>query len=297
VGKELAAGLNANSQLVTTLLANLNGFTGEQVALGLNDNAAGGKAFLETMLGATSPEFAQVLANAINTAPYNMDNFISVLIQNLDASTAQAVAAGLNGNTDFLRELLMHLDGQGTAEQLASNEVWTINLVRELTKDENAGALAEFLNTALKDPGVHNFMEELLSALDGGNIATILNNNPGLMQDLMVRAGQIGLGSQLKNLLAEAGAGGPEGFLTELLQELDVDMVVNAMGLNDPDTNTRTGSFTYGDDPRLPKYEPGQTRRTFLDVTWFYVDSFTWGLLPAPMWANIVGCERAHWDP
>ena len=302
VGRELAAGLNSNSRLVTTLMAELDGDTGREVALGLNQNAAGGKAFLETMLGATSPGFAQALSAAINTAPYNMDSFLSVLIQNLDADTARDAAQGLNSNPAFIQHLLMNLDGKGTAEQMAANEDWTIALTAAL----DPAALAGALNTALATPGGQAFMADLLGNLDGGIIAEALDNSQNVTGELIALAGERGLGetiaSALNDSMEDLYENPSQDFLVELFKELEsrvlVEIINGSLQIHSRDLpmvhDVDHDGFT------------GLHGHNFLECLWVHGEGFLFNLIYTQSWARIMRhneiplfppSEVRHWDP
>jgi hypothetical protein len=75
--------------------------------------------------------------------------------------------------------------------------------------------------------------------------------------------------------------------MTEFFEELDAETLADAMQI----------SFDYGADPGLKYYELGETRRSFLDITWLLVDLFAWSLVETPLWANVTGGEVEHWDP
>jgi hypothetical protein len=281
VGVELARGLENNTQLIATLLPRLDQNAGHEVAIGLNENSGpGGGGFLQAMVEATSPTLTQVIVNVLNTSPYNMDNFLSTLIQNLNSNTAQAVAQGLNGNPALVENVLNRLDGKVMAAGLNANEDWLTALVGAL----DAPSLASALNTALGTAGGQAFVTDLLSTLDGGNVAKVLNINPQLTQELMVRGAQNGLGLTLHDLLSDADVGATGGFLTDLIAGLDPDMVSNALN------NSRTA---YHGAPGLP-YGPW----TFLDVTWikvYLIGGF--GLISSLAWSRIEGGERYPGGP
>jgi hypothetical protein len=291
VGIELAGGLADNPELITTLLPRLDANTAHEVAMGLNENAApGGGGFLQAMVEGTSPELTQVIVNTLNTAPYNMDAFLSTLIQNLNADTAAAVAHGLGGNPALVENVLNHLDGTVMAGGLNANEAWLTALVGEL----DAGALAGALNSALGTAGGQSFVTGLLSTLDGGIVAEALNANPGLTRELMNAGGSIGLGSTLHDLLADAGAGAPGGFLTELIGGLNGTMMARVL------ENAASGAtLTAAERARLPFQSVDGNGYTMLKVTWFYVflqaDTFL-GLQRGWAWSNIEGAEPYHWS-
>jgi hypothetical protein len=288
VAQEVAAGLNNNTQLVTTLLANLDGDTGEEVALGLNENTVLGNDFLETMVGATTPDTAQAMANAMNTPPYNMDTFLSVLIQNLDAATAVDVAQGINANiaadpTDNLvTNILSNLNGQQAAQQLNNNEAFLTTLVANL----DGAALANALNRALDpaDPvtggGGQAFMSDLLSNLNGDILVNAMNSNPLLTEQLMDQGGVNGLGSTIGWALVNADVGRSGGFLSDLIGTLDWQTMVNAlsesMAIHDPNAP-------------VPNHN-------LMECLWLKAWNVlgVWGGVPLRAWINFIGFEESN---
>jgi hypothetical protein len=186
-----------------------------------------------------------------------------------------------------------------------ANADWTIALIQSL----DPGALADAVNGALSTAGGRAFVTALLQNLDGAIVGRVLSNNPQLTEELLKRAGgwdpngpgpktPIHLGTTLKDLLKDARAGDPSGFLTTLLNGLDADVIIrvinNAAGIRNSkgNLNDPANHGPYYNDPRL-KYRP----YTFLDVTWFKV----WlqvNILPIPMagWSKIEGdAERYDW--
>jgi hypothetical protein len=197
-----------------------------------------------------------------------MDGFLSQLIRNLNADTARAAAQGLNGNPTLVEYLLRNLDGAATAEQMNANADWTIALLQNL----DPAALADAVNGALSTAGGKAFVTSLLQNLDGAMVGRGLSQNPQLTEELLKRAGgwdpdgpgpetPIHLGTTLKDLLKDADAGGPSGFLTTLLTALDPDVIIrvinNAAGIRNSkgDINDPNNHGPYYDDPRL-KYRP-----------------------------------------
>ena len=116
VAVAIANGLNANTALISSLLPELNGATGQAIAAGLNENSTkiwgGGEYFLEAMLKATSTGTAQAIVNAINTPPYNFDSFMNQLLRNLNGSAATAMAQAVSGNPTLV-EYLLRNPGRG----------------------------------------------------------------------------------------------------------------------------------------------------------------------------------------
>jgi hypothetical protein len=219
-----------------------------------------------------------------------MDNFLSTLIQNLNANTAAAVADGLNGNPALVEHILNHLDGAVMAAGLNANGPWLTALVGAL----DAPSLASALNTALGTAGGQAFVTDLLSTLDGGIVADALNANPGLTRELLNAGGSIGLGTTLHDLLVDAAAGNPGAFLTDLIQGLNGTMLANVL------QNAATGAtLTPGEKARLPFQSANGNGYTFLKVTWFYVflkaNTFL-GPQAGWAWSNIEGAEPYHWD-
>jgi len=186
--------------------------------------------------------------------------------------------------------LLNHLDGAVMAQGINDNEAWVTALVEAL----DANALADILNNALDDPGVQTFVTDLLSNLNGGNVAKILNVNPGLTRELMNAGGNIGLGTTLHDLLVDAGAGDTGGFLTELIRQLDAGVVSTALN----NAGTRSG-LTADEISRLPYESPTSGEHyTFLQVTWFYVylrASTFLGYQEGWAWSQIEGAEPHSW--
>jgi len=295
VGIAITQGLEGNPDLLIALLPELDANVGHEVAEGLNMNAnheaPSGGGFLQAMVEGTSPELTQVIVDVLNEEPYNMDGFLSTLIQNLDANTAVAVGDGLESNPELVEHLLNHLDGAVMAQGLNGNEAWLISLVEAL----DANVLAGVVNDALDNPGVQAFVTDLLSSLNGGNVAKILNVNPGLTRELMNAGGSIGLGTTLHDLLADAGAGESGGFLSELIRQLDAGVVSTALN----NAATRTG-LTADEIDRLPYASPTSGNHyTFLQVTWFYVylrASTFLGYQEGWAWSQIEGAETHHWE-
>jgi len=189
------------------------------------------------------------------------------------------VAQGLNGNPALVEYILRNMDGAAAAQQLNANEAWLTSLVQHL----DANSLANALNTALGTAGGQAFMAGLLNTLDGGIVARALNANPQLTREMLRQAGTIGLGNTLQNLLADANAGAPGAFLTDLITELDPNMIINVLN---------NGRNAYHGDSRLP-YSP----YSMLEVTWFQVATQA-SLLPGVtiyMWTNILGGLPYDW--
>jgi hypothetical protein len=218
---------------------------------------------------------------------YNMDNFLKALIRSLDANTAGAVADGLEVNPELVEHLLKYLDGAGMAQELGNNEAWLTALIQNL----DAAALAGAVNDALSTPGGQAFVSDLLSNLDGSIIGNALNQNPGLTDVLMEEGGAIGLGDTLRNLLVDAGVGGPGGFLADLIRGLDGDMMTRVLN------NAWSGAtLTPAELANLPY--PGHT---FLQCTWFLVYLKSSSLLGPQQgwaWSQIEGADPAgyHWE-
>jgi len=248
------------------------------------------------MLAATPTNLSTAITNVINTAPYNMDSFISGLLTNLNPTTAGAVAAGLNANPDFVDYLVRNLDGAQAAQQLNKNEAWTTALVQNLNADSIGGAL----NTALASAGGKAFLTNLLNTMDSSVIGRALQNNQQLTRDLLTAAGNIGLGTTLKPLLLDAATKWPAtvqtipltstdpeaiarwkplGFLSDLFTNLDAEMVSNAYN----------NSLTYAGRADLPYTAPDGQKYTMLQVLWLKVQSVM-ELVPImeiPMWIHI----------
>ena len=236
VGVELAAGLNSNPELMKNLLPSLNGYVGQEVAAGLNENSLNfSPSFLEAMLSATSPDFVQVVVEVMNTPPYNMDGCITQLILHLNGDTARAAAQGLSTNPTLVEYLLRNLDGEDTAHQMNANAEWTIALLQSLDPVK----LADAVNGALSTPGGRAFVTGLLQNLDGSIVGRALSQNPQLAHAFIKRAGQLGLGTKLGQLLISADTGHPLGFLTTLMGRINsptlMEIVVRAKENHNPD--------------------------------------------------------------
>jgi hypothetical protein len=287
VGEYIARGLNAHvaanphDNLVTNLLPNLDGNVGKEVAAGLNANAANpdlSRSFLEAMLGATSKEFAGVIASVINSAPFNMDSFLSQLIRNLDNGdpgfhTAEDVAKGLNGNPVFVEYLLRNLDGEAMALQLNQNEAWITALVGAL----DGGALAGAVNNALATAGGQAFINDLLGNLNADIVSNALNANPRITEELLDAAAANGLGTTIGQAIVAAGAGGVGKFLTPLLGTLAANTVAAALN---------QALATHDHNMVIPDHN-------MLECIWLDIAGKALGILPIPMWINIAGFERA----
>jgi len=301
VAEELAAGLNANAKLITSLLPELDGNTGIEIAMGLNEGAAKpdpvtGLTFLEVTVGALSPDTADAIGAAMNTPPHKMDAFLANLIQYLNDDTARAVAEGLNGNPGLVENLIKNLDGAGAAEQLNANGPWLQALVENLDAD----ALGSALNTALASAGGKEFLADLLNTMDGTIVGTALQNNQQLTMDLLSTASEIGLGATFENLFYDVASRWPAqnqpitptnpealahwkpvDFLTDLFNNLDASMIVDA--LNE--------SLTMS-DPNMPV--PGYP---LLSVLWIKMQAILelMPILSLPMWMNIFEAEAVNY--
>jgi hypothetical protein len=308
VARAIAQGLNAAvtdaagnykpDNFLAALLPNLNSDTGKEIAAGLNANSADVNAgFLTAILSASTVKLSNAITQVINSSS-NMDTLISGLLANLDPTTAKKVADGLNANPDFVDYLIRNLDGAKAAQQLNKNTAWTQTLVQNL----DANSLGTALNTALASAGGKKFLTDLLNTLDGAIIGRALNNNQQLTKDLLTTAGNIGLGTKLKALLSDVAnkwpaqhqplastspSWKPVGFLSELFNNLDAQIVVNAFN----------NSMTFQDNPDLPYLAPDGHRYTLLQVLWLKVDSIIQigSILGSlPLWQHIKAAEYVN---
>ena len=231
LGVEIAAGLESNAQLITNVLSNLDGNTGEQVALGLNDNSDSdpnpANTFLAAMLGATGPNTAKAISDALNgVAPYT-NNILYHVVIGLNPDAAAAVAAGLNNNPGLVEHLLRNLDGTVTADQMNNNQVFMENLVANLNGASTAAALRKALDPGDPDTagGGQNFIRTLVNNLNPDILSGALNANPQLTEDLMDAASVNGLGAVMGQAMVDADG----SFLVELLTYLDAPTMRDAM--------------------------------------------------------------------
>jgi hypothetical protein len=278
VGRELAAGLGVNPQLLSNIVSRLDGNVGLEVAAGLNENTFG---FLEQMLASATPELSQAIVDVINDnygppkygTPFNMDNVIAQLIRNLGSDTAQAIAQGLNANPVLVEHLLRNLDGELTAEQMNLNLGWTIDLVSAL----DGAALAGAINDALATAGGQQFVIDLLDNLNGEIVANAMNDNPRITEELLEAAGNNGLGTVIGQAVTAAGAGGTSGFLTELLGNLDHNTMISAL-------TQSLGNHSL--DLPIPGHN-------LLECLWLDAKLVLFGWVAERAWLNFIGFEVA----
>ncbi len=233
LGTAIAQGINSNTALFNALLPRLNDKSAIAIAQGLNDgciNVDTQETFLEAMLSSSSPQFVQGISNVINTPPYNMDNFIKTLLANLDANAATAVAKAANVNPTFIEYILRNTDGRQMAETMNANPTFLENLIPLL--DPNS--LAHALNTALATPGGRSFVNGLLANLQGEVVATALNANPQLTQQLLTAAQSGGndLGGKIAGILNEALVASPSNnLITTLLRNLNAGPMIDILNM------------------------------------------------------------------